>query len=102
MIGLGLIKNQEGDTSIIIDIVPCDYVADTVIVSAAKFANTKEFTVIHASSSTRNPECLGKCYDLSTDFWKTFPLSKKIGTPSFSLIYDQRIYQVILLCFFIN
>lgn len=100
LMGIGIMKAVEGNQYSIADQVPCDFVADVVIVAAATYANKNALTVVHAGSSAKNPVTWREGIELARQYWKTHPPEKRIGSPSMIVIKDARLFHVIILsCF---
>lgn len=94
LMGIGIMKAVEGNQYSIADQVPCDYVGDVVLVSAATYANKNALTVVHAGSSAKNPVTWKEGIELARQYWKTHPPEKRIGSPSMIVIKDARLFQL--------
>lgn len=92
--GIGVIKFLEGDVNIVFDQVPVDFVADEMIVGAAAFANKRRFTIVHTTSSQRNPLRGGDGFNIVMSYWRAHPPAKRVGPCSVYPIKDPRIYKV--------
>jgi alcohol-forming fatty acyl-CoA reductase len=57
--GSGLIRFIPGDENVVSDLIPVDYVANTIIVTTAIEAGQPKMTVVHCGTSHLNPTTWG-------------------------------------------
>lgn len=53
--GAGIVNYVPGDGSNIADLIPVDFVTNSIIVSTAAHARTPELKIVHIASSHKNP-----------------------------------------------
>ncbi len=76
-----MLKYLHSADNIIGDSIPVDFVSDSIIVSAAIYANIKDLTVIHCGSSSRHPITWGFARDMVYTYWQDNPPENKISKP---------------------
>jgi hypothetical protein len=73
--GSGVLKYTYAKRDNIADMIPVDYVSNTIIVSTALQANKPDLIVVHSGTSHVNPITWGKFLDYGFEFLKKQPLS---------------------------
>lgn len=69
--GTGIVNYVRGDGDNIADLVPVDYVANTIIVATAMEANKPKLTIIHSATSHTNPITWFNYMTWAFDYLKT-------------------------------
>lgn len=70
-VGLGIIKEVNGNRKNIGDTVPVDVVVANIIVASARNFHNSKLPIYHVGTSDRNPCTWGECQDILTDFWNS-------------------------------
>ncbi len=86
--GRGVLRDFSGLPDSLLDIIPADYVVNTVLAVAANPPPDSEPRVYHAASGTRNPLRFRQVADEATRYFTRHPLRDRygqaIGTPSWT------------------
>lgn len=69
--GTGIVNYVRGDGDNIADLVPVDYVANSILVSTAIEANKPKLTIVHSATSHTNPITWFKYMTWAFDYLKT-------------------------------
>mmetsp|Transcript_6857 Transcript_6857/g.12463 ORF Transcript_6857/g.12463 Transcript_6857/m.12463 type:complete len:1134 (-) Transcript_6857:48-3449(-) len=95
--GLGLLRYGIGNYDNIGDQIPVDFVANSIIVAAARFAHRQDVPVLHCGTSAINPVTWRFCGEIVTFFWNKFPPEKRFAKTKFTMIQSERKYRVLRL-----
>jgi glycerol-3-phosphate O-acyltransferase/nucleoside-diphosphate-sugar epimerase len=96
-VGVGVVHFIKGQTSVIADIIPCDHVANALIIAAPLVAGQDRLRICHVGTSTTNPESWYAAGYHVDNYWHNHPPKKSIGIPSFvmhdsALVYESRFF----------
>lgn len=76
---MGALRYVYGKANNVGDMVPVDFVSNSMIVAAMYYANTPEMQVVHCSTSHRNPIKWGKARDDMASFTNNHPPPKALA-----------------------
>lgn len=79
----GLIRTVHGNGKIIPDLIPCDFVVNSVIVAGASVATSenKDLKIYNCTSSKQQPVSWDDFLELSQEIYKKYPSTKAIWFP---------------------
>ena len=79
----GLIRTVHGSGKIIPDLIPCDFVANSIIVAGASVAKSenKDLKIYNCTSSKQQPISWDAFLELSREIYKKYPSTKAIWFP---------------------
>jgi fatty acyl-CoA reductase len=86
----GLLKYVNSKSENISDIIPVDYVCNSVIVSTAMSAASSSLTVVHCNSSHVNPITWGDYLNYGFQYIQYQPFSKQVFKPGVQFINDKQ------------
>src|SRR5436190_6357021 len=93
--GRGVLRDFSGLPDSLLDIIPADFVVNTVLAVAANPPSDAKPRVYHAASGSRNPLRLRRVSDEARDYFTEHPLRDRhgqaIGTPSWTFPTRQEI-----------
>lgn len=79
----GLLRTVHGDGNIKPDLIPCDFVANTIIVAGASVASSenKDLQIYNCTSSKQMPITWNHFLDLSREIYKKYPSTQVVWFP---------------------
>lgn len=79
----GLIRTVHGNGKIVPDLIPCDFVVNSVIVAGASVATSenKDLKIYNCTSSKQQPVSWDDFLELSQEIYKKYPSTKAIWFP---------------------
>jgi hypothetical protein len=86
----GLLKYVHGDVNNVTDIIPVDYVSNTILVTTALNAFKPGLTVVHANSSHKNPVTWGEYLQAGWENLKVQPIPYQVYQPDVQFINNKR------------
>lgn len=104
----GLLRTVHGNGDAVPDLIPCDFVVNSIIVAAASVASSehKDLKIYNCTSSKQQPISWNQFLDLSREVYKAFPSTRVVWFPggrmcasyTFYLIYFT-LFQLLPACF---
>lgn len=92
-VGVGVVRFMEGRGKAKADIIPCDYVANALIVAGVSIADKDTLQICHVGTSSTNPETwfnLGYYVDA---YWSQHVPKQSVGIPSFTMHDSNLVYE---------
>lgn len=79
----GFLRTVHGDGNIVSDLIPCDFVVNSIIAAGASVASSehKQLKIYNCTSSKQLPISWNQFLDLSRDIYKDYPSTKVIWYP---------------------
>ena len=93
MVATGVTRYLVGNNSYRADLIPVDYVSNSIIAGSAWQANRDSISVLHASSSHLNPITWYGYQGHILEYSKTNPFDQQFSTPSFKFLNNHGEYQ---------
>ena len=93
--GIGILNYVYGSMSNIADIVPVDYVSNSILVSTALCADKPGLTVVHASTSHQNPVRWGEFIEKGFEYIKYQPASIQVFKPDVTFIENKKLLKAL-------
>lgn len=97
LVGLGIIKEINSNSSLIGDNVPVDYCSDLIIASTADVMYKDRLAVYHCSISNRNPINWGTVRDIALSTFSKNPYQKRISEPRYDMIRSPYLFKLLFL-----
>jgi len=94
---LGVLKELHGNSDIIGDQIPVDYVADLIITASADSMNKNKLQVYHCGSSHRNPSTGWQTMRYLWSHIGRNPFEKMIDYPSFDVYKNKTLFSLMFL-----
>lgn len=96
-VGVGVVHYIKGQGSVIADIIPCDHVANALIIAAPLLDGKDTLKITHVGTSTTNAETWYTAGYHVDAYWSQHVPKKSIGIPSFvmhdsSVVYEARYF----------
>lgn len=96
-VGVGVVHYIKGQGSVVADIVPCDHVANALIIAAPLLNGQDTLKICHVGTSTTNPETWHTAGYHVDAYWSQHVPKKSVGTPSFvmhdsAIVYEARYF----------
>lgn len=97
----GLLRTVHGDGDVIPDLIPCDFVVNSIIVAGASVAScdNKELKIYNCTSSNQLPITWNQFLDLSRVVYKSFPSTKVVWFPGGRMCSNYLFYLVYFVLF---
>eukprot|EP00026_Physarum_polycephalum_P000213 Phypoly_transcript_00213.p1 GENE.Phypoly_transcript_00213~~Phypoly_transcript_00213.p1 ORF type:complete len:1213 (+),score=186.63 Phypoly_transcript_00213:2250-5888(+) len=92
-VGVGVVHFIKGKSSVEADIIPCDHVANVLIVAAPLVAGQDRLRICHVGTTTTNPETWHNAGYYVDAYWHQHIPKKSIGVPSFTMHDSQLVYE---------
>lgn len=79
----GLLRTVHGDGNIVPDLIPCDFVVNSIIVAGASVAasDNKDLKIYNCTSSQRQPISWNEFLQLSREVYKRYPSTQAVWFP---------------------
>ncbi|CAI2369551.1 unnamed protein product [Moneuplotes crassus] len=97
LVGLGIIKEFNFNSSLIGDNVPVDYCSDLIIASTAEIMHQDKLKVYHCSISSRNAISWGTARDISLSVLSRNPYQRRISEPKYDMIRSPALFKILFL-----
>lgn len=96
-VGVGVVRFMKGRGKAKADIIPCDHVANALIVAAPVVADKDTLMICHVGTSSTNPETWFNCGYYVDQYWRHHVPKQSIGIPNFTmhdsgLVYETRYF----------
>lgn len=92
----GLLRTVHGSGDSVPDLIPCDFVVNTIIVAAASVSSNenKELRVYNCTSSKQQPISWNEFLDLSREVYKSCPSTKVVWYPGGRMAKNYAFYLI--------
>jgi alcohol-forming fatty acyl-CoA reductase len=92
----GFLRTVHGDGNIVPDLIPCDFVVNTIIAAGASVASSenKDLKIYNCTSSKQLPITWNQFLDLSRIVYKDFPSTKVIWFPGGRMLSNYTLYLI--------
>lgn len=79
--GKGRLTDFPGNPDAILDLIPVDIVANTIIAALPRIRQSRDVQVYHTATGSENPVTLGEIVELAYDYFRRVPMMDRAGQP---------------------
>jgi len=93
-VGMGVVKFLPGSPLNIGDVIPVDYVSNSILVAISAIYDQDRYLVFQAASSSEHPLVWGNAVRVIKTFFSRYPPPRAVGPVSFRFLRSPQMYQI--------